>query len=103
MDNSYLQWLTQETATKWWHDSANPDELRFALEHGASGVTTNPVLTGAVLKLERSEWQDAVRTILETCQDADEKAEALIGAIVTFLAKQVQPVLYFSRHFFLDN
>lgn len=91
MNISYLQWLIQETATQWWHDSANPDELKFALEHGASGVTTNPILTGTVLKLERPEWRDTVRTVLETCRDADEKAQALIGAIVSFTARQVQP------------
>jgi hypothetical protein len=25
---SYLQWLVHETPTTWWHDSADPDELR---------------------------------------------------------------------------
>ncbi len=45
MENeSYLQWLVRETKTTWWHDSADAGELCRGLEHGASGVTTNPLL-----------------------------------------------------------
>ena len=39
---NYLQWLTKETPTKFWHDSAIPDEIDAATENGALGVTTNP-------------------------------------------------------------
>ena len=43
-EQNYLRWLVSETPTTWWHDSGIPDELRRALAHGATGVTTNPVL-----------------------------------------------------------
>ena len=32
-----------DSGSSWWHDSADIDEL-VALENGAVGVTTNPVL-----------------------------------------------------------
>ncbi len=44
-EESYLQWLVRTTPTTWWHDSGDPDELDRGLLHGASGVTTNPLLS----------------------------------------------------------
>ena len=31
---NYLQWLTQNTPTKFWHDSAIPAEIDAAIENG---------------------------------------------------------------------
>ena len=42
---TYLNWLVENTKTKWWHDSADPAELQRGLDRGAVGVTTNPFLT----------------------------------------------------------
>lgn len=42
---NYLQWFSQETATAWWDDSADPEEMCRVLANGAVGVTTNPVLS----------------------------------------------------------
>ncbi len=47
---NYLQWLTSQTPTKFWHDSAIPAEIDAAIENGALGVTTNPVLTYKTLQ-----------------------------------------------------
>ena len=43
--SNYFDWLEESTPTRWWHDSAIPQEIRDALKLGAAGVTTNPVLT----------------------------------------------------------
>ena len=32
--NKYLKWLSSETESVWWHDSADIDELKVALERG---------------------------------------------------------------------
>ena len=37
-EQSYLQWLAEETPTDWWHDSADLAELKTGLEHKAVGV-----------------------------------------------------------------
>ena len=42
---NYLEWIGSCTKTRWWHDSGNPAEIELALQRGATGVTTNPVLT----------------------------------------------------------
>ena len=35
---NYLQWLTRETPTRFWHDSAIPSEIDDAIVNGARGV-----------------------------------------------------------------
>jgi transaldolase len=51
-NDSYLRWLVSQTPTRWWHDSGDPQELERALAQGASGVTTNPVLTYQALRAQ---------------------------------------------------
>ncbi len=41
---SPLHQMTQTTSTCLWNDSADVDELRWAMEHGAVGATCNPVI-----------------------------------------------------------
>ena len=36
---NYLEWLAQDTPTRWWHDSAIPAEIDAAIANGALGVT----------------------------------------------------------------
>lgn len=54
---NYLQWLSSETPTKFWHDSAIPSEIDAAIANGALGVTTNPVLTYKTLQAVPEFWQ----------------------------------------------
>lgn len=35
---NYLEWLSAHTPTKWWHDSAIPDEIERGLSMGALGL-----------------------------------------------------------------
>jgi len=88
---SYLQWLGNETPTSWWHDSADPTELAFALEHGAVGVTTNPVLTYQALRARASEWAGELPA-LQSSQPAEERAQKLMGFVVKRAAQAVLPV-----------
>jgi transaldolase len=54
---SPLHEMTETMATDFWNDSCAIDELTYALEYGAAGATTNPVIVGNVLK------QDQARTM----------------------------------------
>ena len=54
---NYLEWLAQDTPTRWWHDSAIPSEIDAAIANGALGVTTNPVLTYKSLQAVPDFWQ----------------------------------------------
>jgi transaldolase len=59
-DNNYLRWLSSETDTAWWHDSGDPKELERALENGAVGVTTNPVLCAQALESNKEHWREEI-------------------------------------------
>lgn len=90
-EKNYLQWLSSETPTAWWHDSANPDEIEKALEYGALGVTTNPVLTYKTLQAHPEIWGPLTKGIPEELKP-EERAEAYLKKITTYVAKMVEPI-----------
>jgi len=87
---SYLQWLSQETPTSWWHDSADPDELAFGLAHGAVGVTTNPFLSNLTLRGRPAYWA-AQRGPLPAGLTAEARAEAWMQSVVKHAADALLP------------
>ena len=48
-----------------WNDSCSIEELNYAIEHGASGATTNPVIVLNVLKQEMHLWKDRILEIIK--------------------------------------
>jgi len=54
---SPLHQMTQTTPTCLWNDSADLDELRYAIDNGAVGATCNPVIAVTVLKKEIDHWR----------------------------------------------
>ena len=82
---NYLQWLTSQTPTKFWHNSAIPAEIELAIEHGALGVTTNPVLTYKTLQAVPEFWQPMVDKIDQDLTP-NEHAEALLQMVATYAA-----------------
>lgn len=88
---NYLQWLTSQTPTKFWHDSAIPAEIDAAIENGALGVTTNPVLTYKTLQAVPQFWQPMVDQIPKNLTPA-QHAEALLQMVATYAAKKFDRV-----------
>ena len=88
--DSYLCWLASETPTAWWHDSADPDELDRGLAHGASGVTTNPVLTYQTLRAQPEVWRRRVGHLSPGIAPK-ERAIALMRAVVQDAAARLEP------------
>jgi transaldolase len=90
MENeSYLQWLVKETRTTWWHDSGDPGELDRGLDQGATGVTTNPVLTHRALGANLQRWRSALRSLDHRMSPA-ERAEALMRIVVCDAALKLE-------------
>ncbi len=58
-----LQRTASEYPTDYWNDSCNESELRYAIENGAVGATTNPVIVGTVMQQEYDIWAPRVREI----------------------------------------
>ena len=89
-EDSYLRWLVSETPTRWWHDSGDPDELDRGLAHGASGVTTNPVLSAQTLRARPDTWRPQVGTLPKDMKPG-ERAEKLMNAVVRSAALKLEP------------
>jgi len=91
MENeSYLRWLVRETPTTWWHDSADPEELRRGLDHGATGVTMNPVLANRALRARPEFWAEAMRSVPKDLPP-ERRAEELMSHVVRHAAKMLRP------------
>ena len=93
MSDTYLNWVSENTSTKWWHDSAESAELDLGIERGAVGVTTNPVLSAAALQKNRALWSAEIEAVLAQKLPAEAKAEALMRIPVTKAAAKVAGVV----------
>jgi transaldolase len=81
----YLDWVVQHTNTTWWHDSADPEELAFALNHGATGVTSNPVLTYRSLLTNKENWSAEIKEIDAKREAGEPRAESLMGMVLSHI------------------
>ncbi|MCX6631822.1 MAG: hypothetical protein NTW28_29790 [Candidatus Solibacter sp.] len=88
---TYLEWLLVNTKTEWWHDSADPSELRLGLERGAIGVTTNPFLSAVTMARNRAFWAEAVEAVRAANLAGEPKAEELVRHVVTHAAALFLP------------
>jgi transaldolase len=61
---SPLHQTVSTTLTDYWNDSCSVEELTYAIEHGAVGATTNPIIVGNVLKQETHLWEDRIRQMI---------------------------------------
>jgi transaldolase len=73
---SPLHEMTQATPTCLWNDSADVDELRFSIEHGAVGATCNPVIAHTVIKNRMAEWRPRIQHLIREWPAATEDAIA---------------------------
>jgi transaldolase len=90
-NQTYLDWVLENTNTRWWHDSAEAAELKLGLERGAVGVTTNPFLANIALAKDRQLWASAIDTVLAQKLAPEAKAEALMQIAVTRTTESLIP------------
>ncbi|MCC8116947.1 MAG: transaldolase, partial [Planctomycetes bacterium] len=60
------------TPTEFWNDSCAISELKPAIENGATGATTNPVIVGGVLKKEMDLWKGRITELVKEMPTATE-------------------------------
>lgn len=92
--NGPLHEMSLTTPTKYWNDSCSVEELHYAIERGAVGATSNPIIVLNVLKKEMPLWVDFVN---KTIRDNPTWSEIEIGwkvyeALAVNGAKQLLPV-----------
>lgn len=82
------------TATDYWNDSCSLEELRYAIEHGAVGATSNPTIVGEVLKKEWALWSGRIVELVAESSEAteDEIAWKLIEEMAVNASRLLLPV-----------
>ena len=70
---SALHHMAMTTATDYWNDSCNTDELAYGLEHGAVGATSNPTIVHTVMKQQIDVWQPRLRELIAEMPTATEE------------------------------
>jgi transaldolase len=82
------------TATDVWNDSCSIEELRYAIENGAVGATSNPTIVGEVLAKEMESWRGRIVELAETnaTWTEDEVTWRLIEEMAAKAAELLLPV-----------
>jgi transaldolase len=85
--------MTQTTPTVLWNDSADIDELTYAIENGAVGATCNPVIALAILKKHLAEWRPRIEALKSEMPKAteDEIGWRLVEEMSVRAAKLLEP------------
>ena len=96
---SPLWQMTQTTPTCLWNDSAAPDELAYAMEHGAVGATCNPVIALSILKKEMPTWRGRIETVLQEQPEftEDQIAWKLVEELSVRAAGFLEPIFEAQR------
>ena len=69
---SPLHEMTQTTPTCLWNDSADIEELTYAIDHGAVGATCNPVIAVTILKRHIADWRPRIKALMRELPAATE-------------------------------
>ncbi|HMK62740.1 MAG TPA: transaldolase family protein, partial [Acidimicrobiales bacterium] len=91
---SPLLQMTRTTPTCLWNDSASPEELAYAMKHGAVGATCNPVIALAILRGEMPAWEQRIACLLRELPDAteDDIAWKLVEELSVRAAGMLEPI-----------
>ncbi|HEV3102160.1 MAG TPA: transaldolase family protein [Candidatus Dormibacteraeota bacterium] len=90
--------MTQTTPTVLWNDSADIDELEYAIENGAVGATCNPVIAVGILKKHIAEWRPRIEALMRELPSAteDQIGWRLVEEMSVKAAKLLEPA--FAEH-----
>jgi transaldolase len=90
--------MTQTTPTCLWNDSADINELNYAIENGAVGATCNPVIALGILKKDIATWRPRIEAVLHEFPGAteDQIGWKLVEEMSIRAAKLLEPA--FAEH-----
>lgn len=96
---SSLHQMADSTPTDFWNDSCSIPELTYAMEYGAVGATTNPVIVGEVLKKDMGAYEGRIRELINEMSEAteDEIAWKLNEEMAIAGAKLLEPKFHESK------
>src|SRR5712691_4699554 len=90
--------MTQTTPTVLWNDSADLDEIKYAIDNGAVGATCNPVIALGILKKEIAAWRPRIQQLIREMPRAteDQIGWKLVEEMSVRAAKLLEPA--FAEH-----
>ena len=71
-----LKVMAETTPTRFFNDSCATSELTYAIERGATGATSNPVICLAVLRSEGDRWLPRAAELISAQRSANERTIA---------------------------
>jgi transaldolase len=83
--------MVRETPTDYWNDSCSLAELKYAVDRGATGATSNPTIVHEVLRKEHDRWIPRIRSLADANPDWTE--EDLTWAVVEEIATGAAAIL----------
>ncbi|MDR2480559.1 MAG: transaldolase family protein [Treponema sp.] len=92
---SPLHTMTLTSPTEFWNDSCSAGELAAAIDNGATGGTSNPIIVGQVLKKELETWKPVIADFIRANPTASEDVIAwLIMEKITVEASRLLKPIY---------
>ena len=90
--------ITQKFPTQYWNDSCSVQELKYAIDRGATGATTNPVIVKGVLEKDLEHYADYVKKLVidNPTASEDDIAWITIQKMAVDGAKMLEP--YFDTN-----
>ena len=91
---SPLHTMTLMSPTEFWNDSCSTADLTYAIDNGATGGTSNPIIVGDVLKREIDIWRPRIVSLIEENPTASEEVIAwkIMEEITVKAAKLLRPI-----------
>ena len=91
---SPLHTMTLMSPTEFWNDSCSVSDLVYAIDNGATGGTSNPLIVGEVLRKEMEMWRPVIVSLVDKYPSADEEfiAWKIIEEITVKAAGLLMPV-----------
>lgn len=85
--------MTKMTNTRYWNDSCNLDELSYAMERGATGATTNPVIATSVLGQDLKRYEEFIKdTVSSSTGTEDDIAWLTLEYMAILGAKKLESI-----------
>jgi len=91
---SPLHTMTLTSPTEFWNDSCSVADLTYAIDNGATGGTSNPLIVGEVLKKEMDTWRPRILSLISGNPAASEEIIAwkIMEEITVNAAKILKPI-----------
>ena len=83
--------LTILRGTEFWNDSCALPELRDAVDHGATGATSNPVIVYSAAKADPKKWTPVLDAIIQAHETATE--DEIAWLLIEEMGRQAAAIL----------